>query len=86
MVSWLPSKFTCGDGPNQPRATSVSVEPNVVSPHAFSRGDHIIKYTFKLESGQTVVCPVKIVVRGKEFEFSFHTNCKKLVRDVAISI
>ena len=60
-ATWpVPQYSECGA---RTRETTM-VEPNVQSPHAFPRGDHIIKYTFKFEGGVDVVCPVTIIVKG----------------------
>ena len=76
MTSWLVPTYACGNGA-QTQANSISIEPKITSPHAFSRGDHTIKYTFKLQGGSTIVCPVTIVVRGKMCGDKAFDSCKQ---------
>ena len=64
VVEWPIPQFTCKAG----RKASVEhmiVTPQLNSPHAFSIGEHIIDYTFKLKGGVSVSCPVTITVKGE---------------------
>ncbi|CAB4024516.1 Hypothetical predicted protein [Paramuricea clavata] len=72
-ATWPVPQYSCG---TRTRETTM-VEPNVKSPHAFPRGDHIIKYTFRFEGGVDVVCPVTIIVKGKMCGENAFDSCKQ---------
>ena len=58
-VSWGPVTATDND-----RAT-VTVSPQVTSPHIFSEGSHTVLYTATDPSGNTKLCFFNITVQGK---------------------
>lgn len=64
VVEWPIPQFTCKAG-RKATVKKTTVEPPLTSPHAFSIGEHVINYAFKLKGRVTVTCPVIIKVKGE---------------------
>ena len=57
-VSWGPIKATDNEH------ATVTVLPDVTSPHNFSEGSHTVIYTARDPSGNTVICQFRVNVQG----------------------
>ena len=63
QVEWPIPQFTCKAG-RKATVKTTTVTPQITSPHAFSVGEHVINYTFKLKGGVSITCPVVITIKG----------------------
>ena len=57
-VTWEPVKASDND------EASITVSPQVTSPHAFSEGSHTVVYTATDPSGNTKRCYFQVTVQG----------------------
>ena len=57
-MSWEPIKATDNEG------ATVTVLPDVTSPHSFSEGSHAVIYTARDPSGNTEICEFRVNVQG----------------------
>lgn len=64
VASWPNPEFDCATG-GKVIVESTNVRPPLSSPHAFSPGKYVIKYTYNLKGGASVICPVTINVKGQ---------------------
>ena len=64
LVDWRKPEFDCAAG-GDATVESTVVNPPRTSPSYFAPGQHVISYTYKLNGGVTVTCPVTIDVIGE---------------------
>ena len=57
-VIWAPVTATDNDH------ATVTVQPDVTSPHNFSQGSHTVIYTARDPSGNTEICHLRVNVQG----------------------
>lgn len=62
-VSWVQPNLKCRKD-RVPKFAATTVNPNIVSPHAFGVGDHDIEYTYTFRGGFDLKCHVKIAVKS----------------------
>ena len=74
LARWLEPGFQCATGADATVEDTI-VNPPVTSPRYFSKGRHVIDYTYKLKGDVTVTCPVTINVIG-ELKTALH--CRPL--------
>ena len=60
-VTWAPVTATDNDH------ATVTVQPDVTSPHNFSEGSHTVIYTARDPSGNTEICQFRVNVQGNIF-------------------
>jgi hypothetical protein len=72
-VSWPEPQFSCTTG-GDASIEKTEVVPAWSSPRNFYPGNYVITYTYTLNGGVTVACPVNINIAGKHTHEKYNFN------------
>ena len=76
LVYWRKPGYDCVSG-GEVTYEQIFVQPDLTSPHFFSRGNHMITYTYTLNGGDSFECLVKIEVKGELNNHELQTHKSK---------